>query len=141
MIARSSALKVAGSSLRTVMQRSPAVPKTYNQRQLDLRDQSPETVYLVAKALRSWNATPKRQTIVREICRILGGCGRHCLDCIGGQCHHGTIRGLRRPVTSGCDFSHFKVAAASARVSRALHPCMLAKLSLRASMFSEVLKF
>jgi hypothetical protein len=43
----------------------------------------PETAYLVVKALRAWNATPKRQAIVREVCRRPGGCEKHCIDCIG----------------------------------------------------------
>jgi hypothetical protein len=43
----------------------------------------PETAYLVMKALRTWNAEPKRETIVREICRSPGGCKNQCLDCIG----------------------------------------------------------
>jgi hypothetical protein len=43
----------------------------------------PETAYLVVKALRTWNATPKREAIVREICGIPGGCEKPCLNCTG----------------------------------------------------------
>jgi hypothetical protein len=43
----------------------------------------PETAYLVVKALRSWNVTPKREAIVREICRLPGGCEKQCIECIG----------------------------------------------------------
>jgi hypothetical protein len=43
----------------------------------------PETAYLVVKALRMWNAEPKRESIVREICGVPGGCPNQCLACIG----------------------------------------------------------
>jgi hypothetical protein len=43
----------------------------------------PETAYLVVKALRAWNATPKREAIVREVCRLSGGCEPQCVGCIG----------------------------------------------------------
>lgn len=43
----------------------------------------PETAYLVVKALRTWNATPSRDSIVREICGVQGGCPKRCLTCIG----------------------------------------------------------
>jgi hypothetical protein len=43
----------------------------------------PETACLVVKALRAWNETPQRKAIAREICRLPGGCGKHCIDCIG----------------------------------------------------------
>jgi hypothetical protein len=42
----------------------------------------PDTAYLVVQASRAWNATPSRQSIVREICRLPGGCKEQCIDCI-----------------------------------------------------------
>lgn len=43
----------------------------------------PETAHLVARALRAWNATPHRDSIVREICGFREGCDPWCLNCIG----------------------------------------------------------
>ena len=39
--------------------------------------------YLAARALRAYNAEPSRDRIVREICRVRGGCGPWCIGCIG----------------------------------------------------------
>ena len=39
--------------------------------------------YLAARALRAYNAEPPRDRIVREICRVRGGCGPWCIGCIG----------------------------------------------------------
>ena len=43
----------------------------------------PETAYLVVQALRGWNAKPSRDSIVREICGVRGGCETRCINCIG----------------------------------------------------------
>ena len=43
----------------------------------------PETAHLVARALRRYLAEPSRDSIVREICGIRGGCEQRCLGCIG----------------------------------------------------------
>ena len=43
----------------------------------------PETAYLVVQALRGWNAKPSRDSIVREICGVPGGCKNRCFNCIG----------------------------------------------------------
>lgn len=43
----------------------------------------PDTAYLAMRGLRAFAAKPDRRAIVRKICRKPGGCGRHCIDCIG----------------------------------------------------------
>jgi hypothetical protein len=43
----------------------------------------PDTAYLVARALRAFNAKPSRDHIVREICGVRGGCEPQCTGCIG----------------------------------------------------------
>jgi hypothetical protein len=43
----------------------------------------PDTAYLAARALHAYNATPSRQSIVREICGVRGGCRPQCVGCIG----------------------------------------------------------
>ena len=43
----------------------------------------PESAYLVLQALRCWNAKPSRDSIVREICGVQGGCETRCINCIG----------------------------------------------------------
>lgn len=49
-----------------------------------LSTMKPDTAYLAVQALREFNAKPKRHDIVREICRMPGGCGRRqqCVECI-----------------------------------------------------------
>ncbi len=43
----------------------------------------PDTAHLAARALRAYNARPSRQSIVREICGVPGGCKPQCVGCIG----------------------------------------------------------
>jgi hypothetical protein len=45
----------------------------------------PETAYLVARALKAWNAEPSRENIVREICGVRDGCDdvMKCMECVG----------------------------------------------------------
>ena len=43
----------------------------------------PDTAYMVVKALRAWDAKPSRESTVREICGVRGGCKPRCLGCIG----------------------------------------------------------
>lgn len=43
----------------------------------------PDTALLAARALKQYAARPSRDSIVREICGIRGGCERQCVDCIG----------------------------------------------------------
>ena len=44
---------------------------------------SPATAYLVVRALNVWAAEPRRETIVREICGVSGGCEKQCVGCTG----------------------------------------------------------
>ena len=52
----------------------------------------PETAYLVVQALRGWNAKPSRDSIVREICGVPGGCKKLVSQLHRqGQRHHAAI--------------------------------------------------